>query len=213
MTAQDVINDAVNDARQVIGSTSAGQAVLLDYVDRIQKDCLHSSIYKFLNVAVTSFETVAGQPSYQLATSGIRRLTSVYDRELDRMLFPLSLSMSPAAIGAAQVQTPGQTPQPPRPLARIRTTTSALSEYYQLVGTNTLYLYPTPAAAWQGEATYEMTVQTLSSATATLTIPDDAKDMMVNGVNMLVALYLKLDQNAQMWSALFMQAKSGASFS
>lgn len=195
MTGQDIINSTSQDVRQVIQASGSGQTILLDYVDRVQKDCLHSGVFAFLNRATTTVTLVSGTSSYTLTPTTIRSIAFVYDRTLQIPLNPL----------------PDMVPAVPDPIG-LQTLMKAASaggspSFYRLVGQQNLVVFPTPLAADTLEIHYTNQVTTLASATTTLTIPDDGKDMVVAGTNMLAQFYLGRIQEAQAWMQLYQQLK------
>lgn len=195
MTAQDVINSTSQDVRQVIQSSGSGQTILLDYVDRVQKDSLHAGVYEYLNRATTTLTTVAGTASYTLTPTAVRSIAFVYDRTTERLLLPVPDAV-PASNDPVQV----------RDALKIITNAS-LPDFYRLYGTNSINFFPTPLKVVTMEVHYTNQVATLTNSTTTLTIPDDGKDMMVAGVNMLANAYLGRLQEAQLWAGVYQQLK------
>lgn len=195
MTAQDVINSTSQDVRQVIQASGSGQTILLDYVDRVQKDSLHAGVYEYLNRATTTLTTVAGTASYTLTPTAVRSIAFVYDRTTERLLLPVPDAV-PASNDPVQV----------RDALKIITNAS-LPDFYRLYGTNSINFFPTPLKVVTMEVHYTNQVATLTSSTTTLTIPDDGKDMMVAGVNMLANAYLGRLQEAQLWAGVYQQLK------
>lgn len=215
LTAQDIINSASQDARSLLGTSGGGANILLDYVDRIHKDVLHSSIHSNLNHAGTTVQTVVGQTSYTLTPTDIRRILTCYDTTTNRMLEPLIEATTPVpqAEDTAVIQALPQTTAPPaqaapRELVRTRFA-SALPEYYGMRGSNTLILLPVPQQVVNVEVGYEMLVSSLTATTDPLTVPDDGKGMLVAGVNYLAAVFVGRSQEANFWAALYEKLKRG----
>jgi hypothetical protein len=217
LTVQSVTNDSNFDTRQVIGNTGTGLTIFTGFIDRIHKDCLHSSLYSYLNLGVQSFNTVSGTPTYVLS-GNIRRIQGVYDNTRDRVLFPIDRATSPVS------QVEGQEPQPggqnsaadaPKwvypPLGALALQ-SGQPEFFRLVGSNnTIRLYPTPKQALLISVAFEQQVTTLVNPTDTLIIPEDGRDAVVAGVNYLANLFLKRSEEAQAWAQIYERLKIGAS--
>jgi hypothetical protein len=87
LTGNTIIQSVSYDVRQVLGTAGTAQTLLMDYVDRVQKDILHNSFYRTLAQAVTTVTTVPGTGNYTLSGTSppIRRFMFVYDRTRDRI--------------------------------------------------------------------------------------------------------------------------------
>lgn len=212
MLAQDVINAVSSDMRQVLSSSSPDSAIILPWVDRIQKDILHTSLYNYLNRFVFTISVVSGTSSYSMtgATPGVRRILSVYDRTFDRVLLPFE------SLGLPSVKADAKTGEPesiPKPLLSASTMNQWPEFYQRLQGTSTsVILFPAPQkTAFDGsyEIYYEGEVATVTATTATLTLPDDGLDMIVAGVNSLAAAYLKNPEDYQVYKAQYEAMKTG----
>lgn len=77
LTVQDIVNSTSQDIRSVLGTSGSDATKITDWVDRVQKDCLHSSVYSYLNVGSVSFSTVINQSSYQLQPLGDLALSAI----------------------------------------------------------------------------------------------------------------------------------------
>jgi len=211
MLVSDVLADTVNDIRQVLNATTDA-GILIPWVNRIQLDALHTGLYNSLIQGVATIAVVQGTSSYTVSTTpnAIRRILMVYDRTFDRVLLPIDNIMYPTAKSDA---TPGQQPlQIPEPLLSAKTM-QQFPEYYRREGTNTLIIFPAPqktAFAGTYEIHYEMQAPALTATTDTLLLPNDAKDMVVAGVNMLAVSYLKLDQDVPYWTQQYEMLKKGS---
>ncbi len=214
MTVNDIMTAVDQDMRQQIGTTTSfAQTAYIDWTDRIHKDMLHSSTYSFLNHATANIVTVATQPGYTLApTPGIRRIISIYDRTRQRIMFDLDRATMPVpqAEKVEPVQAPQQAPQFALPAQSPLQLQWTQPQFYRHIsGTNQILLYPTPGQALTLEVVYEQQVADLSNLTDTLVLPDDCRDAVVAGVNMLANLFLKRSEEAQFWMQLYNQAKMG----
>lgn len=216
MLASDVIASVSQDVRSVLGTTGQSQTILLDYTDRIQKDCLHDSIYSYLNRTQQTLTTTVNVPSYTLSGT-IRSVVSVYDRTRNRILLPYLDTSAPIPLeqavsaGGPVAQKPSEAMTLPREILRLKSVSSAQPEYWQYLASNLLVLYATPLAVLNLEVVTEGQVATLTSAGQTLTMPDDSKDMVVAGVNYLANYFLSREQPAQQWVALYSKLKAGES--
>lgn len=307
LTVQNIVDSVSTDMRKVLSNSGADATLMIDWVDRIHKDCLHTSFYGHLNQANTSVSLVAGTSSYTLSPTDIRRLLFVYDRTTKRpldiwptraqlptfeakritetekvpegKLFELgpepfadvyaqgsetvsttagtssyTLSASARRILAVYDRTTGRALQPlsdaddvkerevrfldgplpqyfkfiapstlvlfPTPLVGTGANDSISLEvyyektqgpplFYQLVGSQSLLVMPTPAVAGNLEVVYEKQATTLTALANTLVIPEDGKDMLVAGVNYLVAQYLEKGNAIENWFQLYERLKRG----
>lgn len=210
MVVQDIINDSTNDMRQVLNaSTDAG--ILIPWVNRVQKDVLHTSLYNYLLQQMIPVSVVANTSMYTLTTGAntIRRIILVYDRTFDRVLLPIDNIDFPAAKADAVANQQGSAN--PMPMLTA-TTMQQWPEYYRREGSNSLVLFPAPQkTVFNG--TYEVHIEAnapdLANITDTLTIPNDAKDLVVAGVNAMACQYLHLDAETQFWTSIYEQMKKG----
>jgi|SRR5882672_213498 len=208
MTVQDIINDTTNDIRQVLnGSTDA--AILIPWVNRIQKDALHTSLFNTLLQNITTVNVVSGTSLYTIPST-TRRIVLLYDRTFDRVILPIDNLIFPASeADAVQAKAPLQIPEP----MLTPKTMQQWPEYYRREGTTGLVIFPAPQkAAFNGtyEVHYEAYSPDLVNLTDVLLIPNDGKDLIVAGVNMLACQYLKLDQEVGFWAQQYELLKKGA---
>lgn len=215
LTVASVSNDVSIDIRQVLVPTDTK---IIGWVDRIHKDCMHSSVYSYLNIATTSFSTVPNQGSYILGPTNIRRILGVYDASTQRILFPIERATSPVSQVEKQEPSPGQQGSPAReyanPAVSPLSLQNALPSYFRHIGTQQLNIYPAPAfnaPVRQLNVSYEQQVVTLVNPTDPLLIPEDGRDMIVAGVNYLTNIFLKRMDEAQLWAQIYSSLKTGAS--
>ena len=210
LLAQDIIDATSQDVRGVLANSGAPANILLDYVDRAQKDVLHTSFLMFQNLASTSITTTPGNATYTLGVSP-RRITGVYNRTNEIDLIPVEAATAPILQQEKATPPPGQPEQTSsRPERRLRLR-STLPEYYRHVGLNQLVLFPAPLTNLVIEITYEQRVPDVSTLSTPLTVDSDAKDMLVAGVNYYAFDYLKYPEEAQLWKGIYEQLKLGAS--
>jgi hypothetical protein len=208
MTAQDVANDVSRDMRGLIDPVDNGP-VMLSWIDRIQKEILHSSLYSAQNISVHQITTASNQSSYNLA-SDTRRIRTVYHRSFDQLLIPLEGIVSPAAEMERSSPAIGAPPSPDSRQVSWQTW-GPLPLYYQRVWPNLLFIYPAPkVGATTIEVTYEKAVPNLTSLSNVLTLIDDARDVIVAGVNMLASMYLKRNDEATYWASVYQKLIGGS---
>lgn len=209
LSVQNIVDSVSEDVRKVLSNSGADATRMIDWVDRIHKDALHTSVYSYLNQVVLTQATTAGTSSYTLSPSpAIRRILSVYDRTFNRTLAPIRQAwpLPQRDQGGVEGAAPPKMPE---------LTQTQWPEYFDLVGTVTFRVFPAPpAAAFQStlEIYYEgqvTTLSTLTGGTGTLVIPEDGKDMVVAGVNWLALQYLKRPDEAQHWFAVYEKHKMG----
>lgn len=208
MQAQDVINQVSSDMRQVLSSSAPDSAIILPWVDRIQKDVLHTSLFNSLLRAVQTITVTADVSSYTLSTTTLRRIVSVYDRTFDRILQPYDLVAYPMVKGDATAGA--QNPLPP-PMVSAETMIQ-WPTYYLRDGLSTVILFPAPQKSAFGgtyEIYYENFAPDVTATTQTLLVPDDGEDLMVAGVNMLASSYLKAPDDQQFWAQQYEAMKRG----
>lgn len=206
MTAQDIADAVSIDMRRLIWSSGSELPILLGWIDRVQKEVLHSSVYAAFNIARTTISTTAFQAVYTLP-SDVRRVRTVYNRTLSQVILPLEHTAEPATAMEHATPAVGGPEAPDAKLLTIRVH-GAFPLYYQRAG-NQLILFPEPQLSDNViEVTYEKTIPTITSATQTLTVPDDGKDVVVAGVNALAAAYLMRDDEAQRWYTVYQKLLS-----
>lgn len=204
MLASDVINGVFNDVRQVLNNTT-DVAIYLPWVDRIQKDVLHTSLFNYLIQATENFNVTASTFSYTLATP-VRRVLLVYDRTFDRTLQDFDDIMAPKQDATSPV---GPTINGSMLSAETMTQWPL---YYRRTGATGITLFPAPQKSVFGgtyEVHYETYAPDVAAATDTLLVPGDGKDLMVAGVNAYALSYLKLYEEAAKWQATYDAMKNG----
>lgn len=207
MLVSDVMAAVYNDIRQVLNTTTDG-AIYIPWVNRIQQDVLHTSLFNYLIQNVETISVVANTTNYTL-TDPVRRVTLVYDRTFDRILQDVD------QLGMAPKQDAAPPSNPQGTISGTMLTAETMTQwplYYRRIGDGTLYIFPAPQkTAFNGtyEIHYEAPVAWVSESTDTLTVPDDGLDLMVAGVDMMACNYLKLYDEAAKWQSLYEQMKNG----
>jgi len=211
LTVQNIVDSVSNDMRKVLSNSGADATLMIDWVDRIHKDALHSGIFSFLNVTAITQATSAGTGTYALSPTDIRRIIQVYDRTFDRVLLPIR-QLTPLPQRDQSDHEGADYDKGPA-LAR---TMGKFPEYYDLLGTVTFRIFPAPTVAAFAstlEIYYEKHVVTLTTLAGTLVVPEDGKDMVVAGVNFMAASYLKREDEAKQWFGIYEKLKKGESVS
>jgi hypothetical protein len=214
MTVQDIINAVSTDTRQVMSNSGQDAVTIIGWVDRVQKDVLHSSLYINQNMAQTSVTTAAGVNSYTLVPpSPIRRIVSIYDSTFNLSLTPSDVDLDQPSPDASR--TGDQQGRPPiqQPLPHQAYKFGGTPEYFRFLAPTTLVVRPAPLSSAYASTlniTYEQLVSTLLTPTTVLTIPDDGKDVVVAGVNWLAMSYIGRQQEAMSWFQLYQQLKGGS---
>lgn len=213
LSVQNIVDAVSTDVRQQLSNSGSDATLMIGWVDRIHKDCLHSSLYNHLNQAFTTQVLTAGVSSYGLSVSPtIRRITMVYDRTFQRMLLPIESATAPYPTSTS-VAPPGALPpeQAPKFLTSAKTM-GPWPEYYTMTNTSNLIIFPAPSTAtWAGtlEIHYEQQVADLANLSDALTIPNDGKDIVVAGVNSLALFYLQKPEEAMVWQQSYERMKRG----
>jgi hypothetical protein len=211
MTVQDIVDSVSIDMRQVLSNIAPDANIIIPWVDRIHKDALHTSLFNYLLRDVTTVSVVQGTSHYTIAPSGgasVRRILSVYDRTFDRVILPYDDIGFPVSKGDASTPQGSDVPK----ALLTAATMDQWPEYYLREGATNLTLFPAPQkAAFAGtyEVHYEKQAANLTALSDTLLVPDDGKDLIVAGVNMYAALYLKNTGDATGWQQQYEMMKKG----
>jgi len=207
MLVSDVMAGVYNDIRQVLNTTTDA-SIYIPWVNRIQLDVLHTSLFNYLIQNVEDISVVEGTTNYTLG-SPVRRVTLVYDRTFDRVLQDIDkLAMAPKEDASAPTNPQGT-------VAGTMLSAETMTQwplYYRRIGDNVVYIFPAPQkAAFNGtyEVHYEQPVAWVANTTDTLTVPNDGLDLMVAGVDMMACSYLKLYDEAAKWQTLYEAMKNG----
>ena len=214
MTVQDIINAVSTDTRQVLLPSGNDAEVILNWVDRVHKDVLHTSLYVNQNLGTTQATTTVGTNAYTLSpTTSIRRIVSVYDLTFNLSLNPADAELEgPPPTGSQAADTQGKPVQTTAPFPHQAYKFGGTPEYFRFIAPATLVIRPAPpATAYTStlSVVYEQLVATLTNLTNELIVPDDGKDVMVAGVNWMAMAYIGRSQEAMSWFQLYQQLKSG----
>lgn len=212
LTVTSIQADVSIDVRQVLLNTDSK---LIGWIDRIHKDCLHSSVYSYLNISTTSFQTVSGQQQYVLAPTNIRRILGMYDQTRNRVLFAMERATSPVSQVEKQEPGPGKDGGPSTKYGPGVSSALALQsgqpEFFRHIGAQVVSLFPIPQQVLNIGVSFEQQVVTLVNPADVLVIPEDGRNMVVSGVNFLANAFLKRTEEAQAWLQLYKELKTGIS--
>jgi len=212
LTVASIQTDVSIDVRQVLVATDSK---MIGWVDRIHKDCMHSSLYSYLNITTTGFATVAAQQQYTLTPTNIRRILGMYDQTRNRVLFPIERATAPTSQVEKQEPGAGQASGPDtkygQGFTRALSLQSGQPEYFRHIGAQVVSLFPIPQQVVSIGVSYEQQVVTLVNPTDVLVIPEDARDMLVAGVNWLANVFLKRTEEGQAWLQMYQSLKTGQS--
>jgi hypothetical protein len=212
---QDIVNAVSIDTRQVLQASGNDANVIMSWVDRVHKDVLHSTLFTNQNMATTSTTTSVLTSSYTLnPTTPIRRIISIYDTTFNMSLTPADVDLdSPTPVMTRVNEEQGHSSAQinnPHPSQAYRF--GGTPEYFRFIAPATLLIRPAPASAGYVSTlniVYEQLVQTLSTLSAPLIVPDDGKDIMVAGCNWMAMAYIGRPQEAMSWFQLYQQLKQG----
>jgi hypothetical protein len=122
-----------------------------------------------------------------------------------------SVSEPTNADSTQRGQNPPEQALTPLDIKRLKTQTSQ-PDYYR-VASGVLYLIPTPQQILTIECHYTQQIATVTDPTVSLTIPDDARDIAVAGVNLYACLFLSRVEEAKIWLQLYEKLKAGEQIS
>lgn len=195
MTVQTILTACQQDLLTTVQGLGSG-TTLIDYVDRIHKECLHLGIYAAYNRVVETVPTVVGTTSYTLGTALVA-VDALFDRTLSRPLYPFGEIRQQAAQQPATVEVAQGIVKSASPM------------FYRFIAPTTLIVMPTPQCITSLEVHGRGQVATLTSTTATLIVPDDGLSTVVAGVNALAAAFLRQPQIADFWEKRYLQLRNG----
>lgn len=202
-TAAAVIGKASQDSRQLLAASGSDANTILDYVDRIHKEILRLSRFRWLLSPVQQFTTTVGVSDYWIGQQGqapvgttdtALNLTDVFQIKrgtvFNRTSFTPIYPTAEAPLGSYFSQN-----AQPR-LWRNDVSTSGV-----------INIYPPPDKAYVIEFRYFRKRQVISSPASVLQIPDQYIDIITAGVNELVAVYLRKPDEAGYWHQYYESGK------
>lgn len=224
LLVSDILAATSNDVRALLSNTS-DSSVMIDWVNRINKDVMHQSVYNNLLQAVAAGTYTAGSTSLTVTLTNSRRVLAVFDKVWNRPLIPLERSLSPTPSGEQSGPMTGpasfdryEKQRRPNQIVNVElrtsdSTTYALvglpypwPEFYTAPGTSSVYVFPAPISTTSGaDVLYEKDTTNLTATSSTLDVPDDGKNVVVAGVNMTAFAYLKRMEDAAFWQKEYLR--------
>lgn len=224
LLVSDILAATSNDVR-ILLSNSTDSAVMIDWVNRINKDVMHNGVYNNLLQAVASGTYTAASTTLTVTLTNSRRVLAVFDKVWNRPLIPLERSLAP--MPTAEQSGPQTGPsgfdryekqRRPNQIVNVElrttdNTTYALTglpypwpEYYSAPGSSGVYIFPAPISSTSGaDVLYEKNTTNLTATSSTLDVPDDGKNVVVAGVNMVAFAYLKRMDDAAFWQKEYLR--------
>lgn len=221
LTSQSIADDVNVNMREYFGAvkTTSGAVdadlclkLFVPWVDQVQKDVLHTSIWSPLITSSVTFVSSPGGSPYTLSgVTNLRYILSVYDVKNRRMLLPYHDLNFPSATSLPPERSGG----PPSKFERSDKTNAPFPEFYitDMNGADVrIFLLDDPNNVSNSgtiRVFYAQDVTTLTTATQALTLPEDARDIMVAGVSAHCAHFLRLANDAASWMGLYTNMKAG----
>lgn len=197
LTVQNILDKTAIDMRATLNSTTDA-ATMIDWVNRVNKDVMHNSVYNNILRATVHQNLTANTTGYTPIFTNFRRILAVYDNTAKRPLLPLTEGLLPVAASS-----PGS-PSPGAGIYGRQEEALGLPwpKYYTAYGLTGISVFPAPPidSSLGIDILYEKTATDLTAVGNTLDVPDDGKDLVVAGVNALASAYLKREADAAYWS-------------
>ena len=223
ITVQELANAANLETRQSFGATTvdltdaAKLALFVGWANQVQRDVLHTSIWKSQLMTSDTFTSEPNGSPYILTANNIRHIVTLHDLQNRRTIIPYDdLNF------AAATSSPPERSGPPRTKFDQTQQTSALYPQYYIFEACILaadgsivqgiHLLPDPMdAAHSGTVRYFFTrmVDDVATATDFLIVPDDGLDLLVAGVAMHIWAFRRNDAMAASWHTVFEKMKRG----
>ena len=163
LTIQNVIDDVSYESRLMLDGTSGSGGdfnLIVRWVDQVQKDILHTTIYKAHLRGQENVSSTSGTSNYTMTAVNIAEIEYIFNRTFNKLLFPWHGiagvdTTDPARLGAPNA---GQL----TPTQLMSKTDSPWPEYYELqtvttTGTNvhTLWVFPAPQSSTYASSLYK----------------------------------------------------------
>lgn len=202
MTGQNIVDAVSSDIRGVLSNTGADATRILGWVDRIHKELLRVSRWKFLLSDVKTFTTTIGTVYYYLGTG----------------------SLPPGAVNTSLALTDVEFVKGRSVVDRtnnkrlFKTDEKPLGDTWVLNGRPTLYRYdsalpdtfellPPADGVYTIEFRYYQKRTPITSLSTVLQIPDDYQDVVIAGVNAMACQFLKKFDEAGPWQQSYQDGK------
>lgn len=216
LLASDVISASVIDIRQTF-RTADVNTFFLSWVDRVQKDILHTSpVWSPRLHTKGSFLSTSGVTSYPISSTDVRQIKQVFDAANRNQLIPYT-ELNYTAATSIPDEREGQ---PNNRNIQAQQTSTMYPRFYNVeiavdvdgVATTTIHIFPDPkTSAYAGtiQYFYSKYAPTVATVGDTLIIPEDGKDIMVAGVNMYAARFQLMPSEAALWRDIYEGMKKG----
>lgn len=203
MTGQNIVDAVSSDIRGILANSGTDATIILGWVDRIHKQILRVSRWRFLLSAVQTFTTSVGTADYYFGTGSPGAGAVNTGLNLSDVEFIKARSV----IDRTNDKRLGKTDEAPLGETWKQNGRPALYRFDSQSKPDTLTLMPPADGVYSIEFRYYKTRTAISALGTTLLIPDDYKDIVVAGVNYLAALFLKKFDEAQVWKTEYENGK------
>jgi hypothetical protein len=198
-TVGQIISAVSQDVRGLLGTTGGDQTILLDYVNRTHQDLLRQTRWVFLKSGVQSFTTSSGVYKYWIGQTGSNPVGTT-DTLLNLTdIFTIDENSVYDRTNFKQITRTGEVP------LGADWTSNNYPKLYRNDSTSpyVLELYPYPNGTYTIEFRYFKTRTIFTLTTDLIQIPDDYKDVLVDGVCARVYELLKMQDDADRKFALY----------
>jgi hypothetical protein len=202
MTGQDVVDAVSSDIRGVLSNSGADATKILGWVERVHKELLRTSRWKFLLSDVKTFNTVIGEDLYYIGAGSPPSGATNVSLNLADVEFIKARSV----VDRTNNKRLSKTDEKP------------LGDIYVQNNRPTLYRFDSSLAGHSATvATCRRRVRNrvplLQDAHrdqhpgTVLQVPDDYKDIVIAGVNAFACLFLKKFDEAGPWQQMYQDGK------
>lgn len=209
MTGQNVVNDVSSDIRSFLGNSGNDATLILGWVNRIHKEMLRYSRWRFLLSPVQQFTTVVGQSLYYFGTNISGETPALPEGVTDTglELTDVQFIKARSVVDYTNDKRLGETDDVPLGETWKQNGRPDLYKYDSQEYPNTLQLLPPADNVYTVQFRYYKQRQAITSLSDVLQIPDDYQDVVVAGTNYLACLFLKKADEAQVWMQLYTDGK------
>lgn len=202
MTGQDVVDAVSSDIRGVLSNSGSDANKILGWVERVHKELLRTSRWKFLLSDVKTFNTVVGEDLYYIGAgsppSGATNTALV--------LADVEFIKARSVVDRTNNKRLAKTDE--KPLGDIYSQNNRPTLYrYDSALPDTLQLLPPADGVYAIEFRYYKTRTPISALATVLQVPDDYKDIVIAGVNAFACLFLKKFDEAGPWRQIYQDGK------
>lgn len=198
---QEVLEQTQQDMRQML-SAGGNSTLLLDYADRIHKQLLRLTEWRFLLSDVKTFQTQVGVTDYWIGPeaslpegmvdSGLH-ISDIWRIKQDSVK-NTTTGLTLSRIGEAPIGPLASVKMSPRQYRNDSSSPLVLS------------IYPPPDKVSTIQFRFYEPKHDLK-AEQSVQLPEDYQDILVAGINLLGCQYLKRPNDIQIWAELFREGK------